>query len=108
MKEIKWYISDDGTTKGTQAEVEAYEKALNPLAKFGFPWCITDGGSWVRADESYVWGRLDYNRQVTALLNLMPLVEELRQTFDREEPQNKAAANLLLAYEKALGIEQPS
>lgn len=96
------YISDDGQKEGTQAEVEAYEKALNPLATYMFPY---HGGERLGPTTS-------------ALLNLMPLVEELRQTWNSfssdwrgsnwGSPVLRSSQKLLLAYEEALGIEQPS
>lgn len=96
------YISDDEKKQGTQAEVEAYEKALNPLATYMFPY-----------HSGYILGAT-----TSALLNLMPLVEELRQVIGTYAPnwRNDGPASkdftavraLLLAYEKALGIEQPS
>lgn len=120
MKELKWYISDDEKKQGTQAEVEAYEAALTPLAKFGLPWSVSDAGNFTKKDGGYPWGNTKHNRQLVALLNLMPLVEELRQVFMKAgvrpdwrthqlfNHHNDATKNLLLAYEKALGIEQPS
>jgi len=118
VKEIKWYISDDGTTKGTRAEVEAYEAALNPLAKFMFPW--TDdwfNATGKQAIDNFTKGGVS-SKDAVDLLNLMPLVEELRREWNTDAPywrkstwttrSGSTTANLLIAYEKALGIEQPS
>lgn len=108
------YISDDEKKQGTQAEVEAYEAALNPLAKFKFPW--TD--FWYNANGKHAFAGAVSAAQTIALLNLMPLVEELRQEWNTDAPywrkstwttrSGSTTANLLIAYEKALGIEQPS
>ena len=107
------YRSDDGQCEGAQAEVEAYEASLNPLAKFKFPWHLGTGGAWLNKDNGFAVA--NNAEQATELLNLMPLVEELRQTFDKCFPgwrtKNfndrwvRSVRALLLAYEKALGIE---
>lgn len=111
------YISDDGQKQGTQAEVEAYEAALNPLAKFHFPWTTNwDNALGNPAIDSYTPDAVSRS-EASALLNLMPLVEELRQTWNSfnsdwrgsnwGSPVLRSSQKLLLAYEKALGIEQP-
>jgi len=123
MQELKRYISDDGRCEGTAKEVEAYEANLNPLAKFKFPvrptYSPVNGGYiWQRADGSHIYMTESLAQTGFALLNLMPLVEDLRQGFDKYFPgwRTKSFAGrwvrsvqaLLLTYEKALGIEVPS
>lgn len=105
------YRSDDGQKEGTREEVEAYEASLNPLAKFKFPWAITPSG-WRNKEHEPV------NEMIAgiALLNLMPLVEDLRQAVARGVGVNwrdrsmyggwgEEARALLLAYEKALEVK---
>ncbi len=116
MKELKRYISDDGKCEGTREEVEAYEASLNPLAKFKFPWHLGTGGAWLNKDNGFAV--TNNAEQATELLNLTPLVEELRQSFEESFPDwrtsdfdwrmNRDTRALILAYEKALGIEVKS
>ena len=111
------YRSDDGQKEGTREEVEVYEASLNPLAKFKFPWRLAADGSWRNTESSFAVTDLTTLTTIE-LLNLMPLVEELRQAFDmcvpgwRTKDFNdrwvRSVRNLLLAYEKALGIEMKS
>ncbi len=108
------YRSDDGQKEGTREEVEAYEASLNPLAKFKFPWHRESGGLWENSNNDLALGQVT-NNQAIALLNLMPLVEELRCSFSEAFPDwrvrhfdwrmNRDTRDLLLAYEKALGVK---
>lgn len=112
------YISDDGQKQGTQAEVEAYEASLNPIAKFKFPWHQkVPSGWWTTCTETDVWESVDPKAAID-LLNLMPLVEDLRQAMTKEYPDWRtheydggwafrlvSTQALLLAYEKALGVK---
>lgn len=119
------YRSDDGKCEGTRQEVAAYERGLNPLAKFKFPWRMSAHGGWMNAEDNNALSENTTGRRIReteadaiALLNLMPLVEELRQTFEVHWPEwrqggfiaksDTTTRNLLLAYEKALGIETAS
>ena len=112
------YRSDDGQKEGTREEVEAYEASLNPLAKFKFPWRLAADGSWRNTESSFAVTDLTTLTTIE-LLNLMPLVEELRQKFLSvfgsewrtcyiSSSSSSKARDLLLAYEKALGIEAKS
>ena len=114
------YRSDDGQKEGTREEVEAYEASLNPLAKFKFPWRLSGDGSWRNTESGFAIAITSSGALTTIkLLNLMPLVEELRQTFPSDfidwrkdgrffTPSNTKVQALLIAYEKALGIEMKS
>lgn len=118
------FISDDGKVESDDRKVvEKYEADLNPLRIFGFPWTWvpkektgddehwrrTTGGKWFPA---YVNSK--DMRQITAFINLVPLIEELRKETlacrmkdfhdwegDADE-EDRALRALLLAYEKAL------
>ncbi len=107
------YRSDDGQKEGTREEVEAYEASLNPLAKFKFPWEVSDRGFMWNAVRNSAYRNIS-TEELCALLNLMPLVEELRQAIEKQVPQWRTAdwqrdldatQKLLLAYEKALGVK---
>lgn len=96
--------SKDGVCVGSQEEVEAYLETLNPLGKMRFPY---------RAMNEFFMPEAEAEALV-AFANLAPDIEKMRQTWDEQWPDWKAAelkfwaphhlaaVQLLLAYEEAL------
>ncbi len=115
------YISDDGKKQGTEQEVQDYERALSPLAKLNLPWVspgspanrlagVRDQRTNIRLFSAEPW-------LVEFVNEGLPLIEEMRRyvtqnwTDDWRSPSrvldtySNQVRRLILAYEKALGIQ---